>query len=259
MPFINSNNPASPVSEQLEQPSRFTDAGTHGHSTNGATSRSEHEVATPISDEIQVRNPSLPLIPLGAVLDSMEDGIVLLRSDAHPCFRNAAAERLLYADSERAVLSREIRSVSQAALGRKNDAEVEVGTQAGWYRMRATLLTEKIKEIKNRAVMVTIQRSEPALPSPEFLMRWFSLTAREANVALLLARGASNATVASELHISQHTARHHTESVLAKLNVQRRGEVARAIVAGAPCDKTATPTASGRSPRVSGSHKPKTL
>jgi DNA-binding CsgD family transcriptional regulator len=58
------------------------------------------------------------------------------------------------------------------------------------------------------------------------------MTGREAAVAALLARGASNSKIASELRISPHTARHHTENVLAKLNVHARAEVARAIVAG---------------------------
>jgi DNA-binding CsgD family transcriptional regulator len=110
--------------------------------------------------------------------------------------------------------------------------EVEIATRAGWYRMRATLLLQKIKEISNRTVMVTIERAEANLPSRDFLMRRFSMTAREADVALRLARGARNAAIASELHISPHTARHHTENVLAKLNVHARGEVARAIVQG---------------------------
>jgi DNA-binding NarL/FixJ family response regulator len=198
----------------------------------------------------------LPLIPLGAVLDTIDHGIVLLRSDSHPCYRNAAADRLLVADAERALLSREIRSVSRAALGQKEEtpAEVEVGTRAGWYRMRATLLTQKIKEISSRAVMVTIHRAEPRLPSPDFLMRRFSMTTREADVALLLARGASNATIASDLRISQHTARHHTESVLGKLNVHTRREVARAIVAGSPSDEASVQARDGKSARTSGPH-----
>jgi DNA-binding CsgD family transcriptional regulator len=86
-------------------------------------------------------------------------------------------------------------------------------------------------------VLVTIERAEANLPSSDVLMRRFAMTAREADVALLLARGARNAAIASELHISPHTARHHTESVLAKLGVHGRGEVARAIVVGSAAEK----------------------
>jgi DNA-binding CsgD family transcriptional regulator len=244
------------VPDLLDQSSPYTDAGARGQSLNGATPTSEHTVTQRVTDERPKTHASLPLIPLGAVLDTIDHGIVLLRSDSHPCYRNAAADRLLVADSERALLSREIRSVSRAALGGKEETptEVEVGTRAGWYRMRATLLTQKIKEISSRAVMVTIHRAEPRLPSPDFLMRSFSMTTREADVALLLARGVSNAGIASELRISQHTARHHTESVLAKLNVHTRREVASAIVAGAPCDETGAQARNGRSARVSGPH-----
>jgi DNA-binding CsgD family transcriptional regulator len=187
-----------------------------------------------LSEMLEGLRASLPLEPLGELLDTIEHGIVLLRSDAFPCYSNAAAQRLLIADSERGVLAREIRSVSRAALVRsdRRPAEVEVATHAGWYRMRATLLLQKIKEISNRAVLVTIEHAEPTLPSRDFLMRRFAMTAREADVALRLAGGARNAAIASELHISPHTARHHTENVLTKLGVHARAEVARAIVEG---------------------------
>ena len=198
----------------------------------------EHDVAIPIADDGAPDRAGLPLAPLGALLDTIEQGIVLLRSDSFPCYSNPTAQRLLTADSDRGVLAREIRSVSRTAFdsGAHEPMEVEIGTRAGWYRMRATLLLQKIKEISNRTVMVTIERAEANLPSRDFLMRRFGMTGREADVALRLARGARNAAIASELHISPHTARHHTENVLAKLNVHARGEVARAIVEGSATD-----------------------
>ena len=56
--------------------------------------------------------------------------------------------------------------------------------------------------------------------------RWqrFGFTRREVDVAILLAQGCSNATVARRLHISPHTARHHTQHVLDKLGVHSRAE-----------------------------------
>jgi len=41
-------------------------------------------------------------------------------------------------------------------------------------------------------------------------------------VAILLAEGCSNSTVARRLGISPHTARHHTQRVLGKLGVHSR-------------------------------------
>ena len=57
----------------------------------------------------------------------------------------------------------------------------------------------------------------------------FRLTIKEARVAVLLAEGCTNEEVAAELSISPHTARHHTERVLAKLGVTSRREVRRVL------------------------------
>jgi DNA-binding CsgD family transcriptional regulator len=59
----------------------------------------------------------------------------------------------------------------------------------------------------------------------------YRMTAREAEVALLLSEGRSNSAVASALRISRHTARHHTQRVLAKLRVHSRA-AAGAVIRG---------------------------
>ena len=52
----------------------------------------------------------------------------------------------------------------------------------------------------------------------------YGLTAREVEVATLLAHGRSNSAIAETLQISTHTARHHTQRILAKLGVHSRAE-----------------------------------
>lgn len=52
----------------------------------------------------------------------------------------------------------------------------------------------------------------------------YGLTERESDVARLLAEGRRNWAIATELGISPHTARHHTQRVLAKLGVHSRAE-----------------------------------
>jgi DNA-binding NarL/FixJ family response regulator len=54
------------------------------------------------------------------------------------------------------------------------------------------------------------------------LQNRYGFTHREAEVALLLAQGLSNSAIAQELRISGHTARHHTQSILSKLQVHSR-------------------------------------
>ena len=58
----------------------------------------------------------------------------------------------------------------------------------------------------------------------------FGLTPREQQVAALLASRASNAEIASQLGISVHTARRHTERVFEKLNCQSRSAVRRRLL-----------------------------
>jgi DNA-binding CsgD family transcriptional regulator len=235
------------MSDVLKQ---FRDTTPYRAPSKRSAATKEHEAAVSPGDEGAFDRASLPLAPLGALLDTIEQGIVLLHSGAFPCYSNSTAQRLLGADSERGVLARELRSVSRTAFdsGEHRPMDVEVATQAGWYRVRATLLLQRINEISSPAVMVIIERAEANLPSREFLMRRFAMTVREADVAHRLARGARNAAIASALHISSHTARHHTESVLAKLNVHTRGEVARAIVDG-PAPKRKSPSNSPRTGR----------
>jgi DNA-binding CsgD family transcriptional regulator len=60
----------------------------------------------------------------------------------------------------------------------------------------------------------------------EELGEQFNLTDRELEVARLLAEGRRNTAIAAELGISPHTARHHTQHVLAKLGVHSRAEAA---------------------------------
>jgi len=72
----------------------------------------------------------------------------------------------------------------------------------------------------------TADASMPQPPARERLQRDYGLTPREAEVALLLAQGLANASIARRLDISPHTARHHTQRVLGKLGVHSRAAAA---------------------------------
>lgn len=62
----------------------------------------------------------------------------------------------------------------------------------------------------------------PAVIAARHLQLEYGMTPREVEVAILLAEGCSNSTVARRLGISPHTARHHTQRVLGKLGVHSR-------------------------------------
>lgn len=74
--------------------------------------------------------------------------------------------------------------------------------------------------------------SAPALPSAEEVRDRFDLTRKQARVAVLLAAQLTNEQIAMTLCISTHTARHHTQSVLSKLGVRSRREVAAILNRG---------------------------
>ncbi len=55
---------------------------------------------------------------------------------------------------------------------------------------------------------------------------WHPLTAREFEVARLIAEGLTNGEIADQLDIAPKTASSHVEHILAKLGVTRRAEIA---------------------------------
>jgi DNA-binding response OmpR family regulator len=65
--------------------------------------------------------------------------------------------------------------------------------------------------------------------TPQQIMKACGLTLRQAEVALLIAEGRTNPEIAERLGISRFTARNHAEQVLARLKVESRWQVARAL------------------------------
>jgi DNA-binding NarL/FixJ family response regulator len=73
--------------------------------------------------------------------------------------------------------------------------------------------------VTRRLIEVFARRPPEATPSPSQLA---SLTARERDVLLLLARGRSNAEIAVALFVSEATVKTHVGNVLAKLRLRDR-------------------------------------
>jgi DNA-binding CsgD family transcriptional regulator len=104
---------------------------------------------------------------------------------------------------------------SQAALGHRSDALVALNTALrlldhwpGWRRDEATALAERLGGGSDDR----------------------QLTAREHEVAALLAAGLTNAELARRLYISPKTAAVHVSNILAKLGMTNRAEVAAWVV-----------------------------
>ena len=73
-------------------------------------------------------------------------------------------------------------------------------------------------------------RHIPRGPRPATRGNPFGLTAREAEIAVLLAGALTNARIGARLHISPKTVDHHVSAILGKLGVATREEAGRAAV-----------------------------
>ena len=91
-------------------------------------------------------------------------------------------------------------------------------------RLGATAVADRI-----RARIRALGGSVPRGPRRTTRADEHGLTAREAEIASLLAQGFSNAEIAEQLVLSSRTVGHHVSAILAKLDLERRSQVASAM------------------------------
>ena len=169
---------------------------------------------------------------LASVLDSLDQAVLASTPDGVDVAETRALTAMLAADVDAAsIRSALLRSKAAAATlhtptfdstGRALHFDIQ--TRLARYRIRSCVLLDP-----RPIVLSMVERLTPAPPSPESLREQFGLTRAEVRVALLLADGCSNDTVATRLGISPFTARRHTERVLRKLGVSSRAAVAARI------------------------------
>ena len=76
-------------------------------------------------------------------------------------------------------------------------------------------------------VGVTMRLASDREVTADLTLARFGLTRREAQIARLLARRATNREIAEQLDVSPHTVRHHVESIFRKLGVHSRRSIAQ--------------------------------
>ena len=125
---------------------------------------------------------------------------------------------------------------TQIDLGRVL-AEVDRGRAAEALRAAAARASElgatslrQLAEKELRGLGVRTWR-RPRATTPDGADPLQELSARELEVALLVADGASNPEIAEHLYLSRKTIEHHVSSVLAKLGVRNRTELASYLAA----------------------------
>ena len=75
-------------------------------------------------------------------------------------------------------------------------------------------------------VGVTMRLARDREVAAELTLGRFGLTRREAQIARLLARRATNREIAEQLNVSPHTVRHHVENIFWKLGIHSRRSIA---------------------------------
>jgi DNA-binding CsgD family transcriptional regulator len=150
--------------------------------------------------------------------------------------------RVLGQEREREVLLDHIRGVARAVLARVTNGKSapseghppedgtrrEVATGQAAYRLRGNLVGRNSLG-HGTAVLVSVDRVAFQVPAPDSIRTRYGLTVRELQVASLIMHRLTNAEIARMLGVSPHTARHHTENVLAKVGVRSREALRRAI------------------------------
>ena len=174
-----------------------------------------------------------------AAFDAVDGAVAVFDAAGAERYRNAALGALLAADPERDRLAAEVgrlgRALRPLAFPLRGTtaapalAERTVRTDRGAYVLRGALLPPGAFG-ETDALLVTVGPVGPApLPSAEAVRARLGLTRREAEVALLVAEGLPNDAIAERLFVSPHTARHHTENLMAKLGLNRRFDVAKRL------------------------------
>ena len=92
------------------------------------------------------------------------------------------------------------------------------------YCLRGSIVGEQLLGAEP-AVLVTVTTATAEPMTDDILRTEFGLTAREIEVARLLAEGLSNSEIAARLGVKFFTARNHVERTLAKLGVSSRHRV----------------------------------
>ena len=185
------------------------------------------------------RDRLTPPIHLGSMLDRLQQPVAVYAADGRLLHRNSALEALLLDDADARQVTDAMSRLAATARARKlgprraqdripATVDARVRTASGAYRIW-TIYGPR-GSAGGHTVIAQVERLGPPLPEAGDLEEDLGLTPREAEVALLLARGKSDKAVARALGISWHTARTHARNLFAKLGISSRAEIALALL-----------------------------
>jgi DNA-binding CsgD family transcriptional regulator len=124
---------------------------------------------------------------------------------------------------------RSLAALAECARRERTAAERSVEITGELGRCRATVHLPA-PDVQRGSVVIVLHPHVIDAPGE---LRRLALTARESEVARLLAMGLAIKQIAGRLGLSYHTARHHTERIYSKLGVHGRVEVTRLVMEAA--------------------------
>ena len=112
-------------------------------------------------------------------------------------------------------------------LGRKDQARQELAAARQLIEELATTIDEEtLGEQFLRAALASLPEEQPALPREATKRVFGGLTAREREVAALIAQGKTSREIAALLVVSERTAEVHVSNILGKLGFTSRAQIA---------------------------------
>ena len=165
------------------------------------------------------------------VLDERRDALFVFSVDGRERYRNDALRHLLEGLRDPASLCHAAADVALSVAEGQLTADAGpvrrvVRVPAGGYTLRGTWAGALLDA--RPGVVVSVEPHAP-YPSPLRIRTTYDLTPRQAEVALLVAKGHTDAQIAEELCISVHTVRRHLSAVRAKMEADTRTEVAHRL------------------------------
>jgi DNA-binding CsgD family transcriptional regulator len=113
------------------------------------------------------------------------------------------------------------------AMGRRDEAEREFSSARTIIRDLANNVPEGALRVNFlKQAMATLPAAPTLTPRQSAKKEFGGLTARERQIAALIARGKSNREIAEELVISETTAERHVANILSKLGFNSRTQIA---------------------------------
>jgi DNA-binding CsgD family transcriptional regulator len=199
-----------------------------------ANERAEYRVAKGNSDAppcLQGYRAGLP-----AFLEAITDPAALARADGQIVYVNGALSTVLEVPAMRQALPGIIVELARRAASDERAATASRRTSA-WMLRAQRIGPPAVGECGTLVAIVLNPKQPASADEVRFaLQRRFKLTARELEVAQLLADGLSTKAMARELDVSWHTARGHIERTMRKLAVRSRSQAAALVlgIAGSP-------------------------